>query len=354
VRSAVASVLLAVGSIVLFLLLGETASRLAGYRSLELYQPDRQVGWVLQPSQATVTRVGHLPVRINDDGFRGDPLEHPKPRNTVRIFALGGSTTFGWGVAENDTYHQVLARMLNDSARASGEPTRFEIVNAGVIGYNSWQVAHLMRRIAERYQPDGFLVAYTFNDAWNPVGSMNPEERDRMLAGVRRKNLLRRSALVNWLIDLRARRLAHRAERGGLGDELAVAQTGDSSATPAELTAYRATLDSMVALAQRDKLSLGFTVLAARGQRRPWARQAAMSAAAAAAHLPAIDLLEAFGAADPDSMYLPNDAVHPSGYGHALIGRLVYRSLCAAARAAPAHDPALVYRPACRGHSGRA
>jgi lysophospholipase L1-like esterase len=347
VRSVITSILLVVGSIAVALALGEAGARLAGYRGLELYQPDRQVGWVLQPNQTTVTRVGHRPVQINGDGFRDDPLERQKPPNTVRIFALGGSTTFGWGVSEEETYHQVLEHMLNDNARVAGDPTRFEIVNAGVIGYNSWQVARLMGRIVQRYQPDGFLVAYTFNDAWNPVGSLNPQERDRMLAGVRRKNLLRRSALFNWLVDLRARRLARRAEHGALGDELAVAQTGDSAATPAELAAYRATLDSMVALAQRSKLSLGFTVLAARGQQSPGARQATMFAAAARAHLPAVDLIETFGSANPDSTYLPNDAVHPSVYGHALIARQMYRSLCAAARAAPPHDPLLLYRPGC-------
>jgi lysophospholipase L1-like esterase len=347
VRSVITSVLLVVGSLAFALGLGEAGCRLAGYRGLELYQPDRQVGWVLRPNQATVTRVGHLPVQINGDGFRDDPLEHPKPRNTVRIFALGGSTTFGWGVAEGETYHQILERMLNDSARAAGQSTRFEIVNAGIIGYNSWQVARLMGRIAERYQPDGFLVAYTFNDAWNPVGTLSPQAQDQMLAGVRRKNLLRRSALFNWLIDLRARRLGQRAEHGALGDELAVAQTGDSLATPAELAAYRATLDSMVALTQRGKLSLAFTVLAARGQQTPGARQAAMSAAAARGRLPAVDLTEPSGRANPDSMYLPNDAVHPSGYGHALIARLMYRNLCAAARAAPPHAPVLVYRAGC-------
>jgi lysophospholipase L1-like esterase len=291
--------------------------------------------------------VGHFLVRINSDGFRDDPLERPKPPNTVRIFALGGSTTFGWGVPNEETYHQVLERMLNDSARVGGLPTRFEIVNAGVIGYNSWQVARLMGRLAERYQPDGFLVAYTFNDAWNPVGNLTPDERNRILAGVRRKNLLRRSALFNWLIDLRARRLAQRAEHGALGDELAVAQTGDSLATPAELTAYQATLDSMVALTQRTTLSLGFAVLAARGQQRPGARQVAMSAAAASARLPAVDLTEPFRSANPDSTYLPNDAVHPSAHGHALIARLLYRNLCAAARAAPPRAPVLMYRGGC-------
>jgi lysophospholipase L1-like esterase len=350
VRSVVASILLAVGSVVFVLLAGEAVCRIAGYRSLETYRPDSELGWVLEPGQQTVTRVGHLPVRINGDGYRDDPLEHPKPPGTIRIFALGGSTTFGWGVAQTDIYHQVLERMLNDSARAAGSRARFEIVNGGVIGYNLWQVAHAVARIAGQHQPDGFLLDYTFNDAWNNVGRMSEAQRSAMLAGVRRKNLMRRSALFNWLIDARARKMADQAGHGA-GEGLANAQTADTSTSVADLAAYQAILDSIVSLARRDRLSLSFTVLAARGQDRSWPRQATMLEVARDAHVPALDLLPIFKAAPPDSAYLPHDAVHPSALGHSMIARRVYTLLCTAAAAARAGDPARVYLPGCgTGH----
>jgi len=346
-----ASALLAVGSVVLPLFVGEIACRVAGYRGAELYRPDSELGWVLEPRQTTVTRAGHLPVEVNEDGFRGDPLERPKAAATVRIFALGASTTFGWGVRQPDSYHQVLERLLNDRARGGrggvGATTHFEIVNAGVIGYNLRQTAQYMRRIAHRYQPDGFLVAYTFNDAWNRFGTLNAEQRAQVLTGVRRKNVLRASALFNWLVDVWTRRLQERAGGAAVGDGPALAQTGDGAASPAELAAYRATLDSMLAFARAARLSLAFTVLAARGQRRAWPRQAAMAQAAAAGHVPVIDILSVFGAGDADSLYLPNDAVHPSRLGHEVIGRLMYAGLCAAAAAAAPGEPAAVYRAGC-------
>jgi lysophospholipase L1-like esterase len=346
VRAALASVLLALGSTTLLLLFAEAGCRLAGYRGLEMYRADPELGWVLQPSQRTITRTGHLPVRINDDGFRGAPLEHPKTRGTIRIFALGGSSTFGWGVREEQIYHQVLERMLNDSAQAAGLPQRFEIVNAGVIGYNLWQAGHAMRRMVQRYQPDGFLVAYTFNDAWNPVGTLDAEQRQAVEAGVRRKNLLRSSALFNWLIDLRASRLSGKAE-SGLSDELATAQTADTSANAANLGLYRATLDSMIALADSAELALGFTVLSGRGQKQPWPRQSAMAEAAVAAGIPVLNLIPVFRPGDPDRLYLPHDGVHPSPLGHAVIARLTYVKLCAAVAAAPAQNPIRVYLPGC-------
>jgi lysophospholipase L1-like esterase len=345
VRSAVGGILLALGSTTLILVLAEAGCRLAGYRGLEMYRPDQELGWVLRSNQRTITRAGHLPVRINADGFRDVPLQRPKANGTIRIFALGGSSTFGWGVRGDQTYHQVLERMLNDSAQAARLPQRFEIVNGGVIGYNLWQAGHAMGRMVQRYQPDGFLVAYTFNDAWNPVGTLDATQRQAVETGVRRKNLLRSSALFNWLIDLRARRLSGQA--GGLGDELATVQTADTAADAAGLAFYRATLDSMVALAHSSELSLAFTVLSARGQKQAWPRQSAMAEAAAAAGIPVLDLLPIFRDADPDLVYLPHDGVHPSPLGHAIIARLTYASLCAAAATAPAQNPARIYLPGC-------
>jgi hypothetical protein len=136
IRSWVINALILVGAIGLPLLLGEGICRLAGYRGLEQYRPDSVLGWVPTPGQTTVTRVGSLPVRLDANGFRGGPLEAPKPARTIRIFAMGASTTFGWGVRQEDTYEQVLERMLNDTARATGAAGRYEVVNAGVIGFN--------------------------------------------------------------------------------------------------------------------------------------------------------------------------------------------------------------------------
>lgn len=352
-RSWALNSLFVAGSVALPLLAGEAACRLAGYRGLEVYLPDPDLGWVLEPDQRTVTRVGRHAVLIDADGFREDPLVDPKPPHTVHIFALGASTTFGWGVRQDEVYHQVLERMLNDSARAGGTTTRYEIVNAGVIGYNQWQTARAMRRIADRHDADGFVVAYTFNDAWNAFGTLSARERERTLAGVRRKNLLRQSALYNWIADVRARRASKLAGRGATPDGLAIAQTADTGATAVQLATFGTALDSMISLAREARRSLVFLVPAARGQRALWPRQAAMVTAASRAGVPALDLLPAFHGESADSLYLPGDAVHPSRFGHERIARILYAELCAAAAASePGQPTATVYRPGCPAPQG--
>jgi lysophospholipase L1-like esterase len=346
VRSGIIDAAFLAGAVCLPLLAGEAACRLAGYRSLEQYRPDSEIGWAPAPGQITVTRVGSLPVRVNVEAFRGGPLEQPKPAGTTRIFAVGASTTFGWGVREEETYHRVLERMLNDTARSTGAAVRYEIVNAGVIGFNLRQVSRYMQRIARRYQPDGFLVAYTFNDAWNRFGTAGAPSLGRILLGVRAKNVLRRSALYYWLVDLLARRRYAASMARGAGFA-AQSQTGDGAVTAADLAEFRGTLDSMLALARGARLSLAFLVPAARGQGSPWPRQATMARVAADAHLPLLDLLPTSGPGSDDPLYLPGDAVHPSPRGHAVIARLLYAELCRAALTALSGSPEAIYLAGC-------
>ena len=346
VRSCLAGASIFLGAICLPLLAGEAACRLAGYRGLERYRPDSTLGWVPAAGQATVTRVGSFPVRIDDDGFRGDPIASPKRAGTIRLFALGASTTFGWGVRQEDTYESILERMLNDTARAAGAAQRYEVVNGGVIGFNLRQDYRYMRRIVERWQPDGFIVAYTFNDAWNRFGSAGAPSLGRVLLGVRTKNVLRRSALYNWLVDLLARRRYAAAAARGPGAP-ALMQTADGPASPADLADFRATLDSMLALQRTRHLSLAFVVQAARDQGAAWPRQLDLERFAGTARLPVLDLFPAFEAAGRDSLYLAGDAVHPSARGHALIARLLYTALCRAAASAGPGASEAIYRSGC-------
>ena len=337
---------LACGSVVFTLAVGEGAARLAGYSGFERYQPDPVLGWVLTPNQDARTKIGGLPVHIDSSGFRAPDISWRKPPHTVRIFSLGNSATFGWGVRQDEVYHQVFARMLNDSARAAHDSTHFEVVNAGVNAYALDQVATLLPRIASRYNPDGFLVAYTFNDEWNRFGSQTAEERHRMLLGVRAKDLLRRSALYNWLIEIEGRRVYDRL-RTQLGSD-AAAHTGGARLATADLARYRRTLMNIAADAKREHRALVFVTLTAKDETAHSPRAQAMLDVASEQHVPALDLLPAFGGGGAhDALYLEGDGVHPNARGDSVIGVLLYREVCGAARNAPAGDPIGVFRPGC-------
>lgn len=90
----------------------ELALRFAGYGNLEIYEPHPKLYWRLKPNQDCFTKVDRKPVHINAHGTRGPEFQIEKPPGTFRILSLGDSRTFGWGVADEDTYSRRLEQLL--------------------------------------------------------------------------------------------------------------------------------------------------------------------------------------------------------------------------------------------------
>ncbi len=117
-------------------------------------------------------------VRINPDGFVGDPLEPPGP-DLWRVVAVGDSCTFGGG-NEVDTYPALLEKLLAEKAPHE----RIEVVNAGISGLNS----ELARRRLESRVPELRPDVVTIYIGWNDLMKFDPlaqGERSRF-AGVAR------------------------------------------------------------------------------------------------------------------------------------------------------------------------
>ena len=96
--------------------------------------------------------------RIDGDGFReGLPAAPGAPT----WIALGESTTFGWGVADGDTYPAHLQALL----AAQGRQVR--VINAGVPSYSSTQVLrYLEELLAGGRKPERVLINIMWNDVW--------------------------------------------------------------------------------------------------------------------------------------------------------------------------------------------
>ncbi len=78
-----------------------------------------------------------MPIRTNSLGLRSAEVTRAKPAGAFRILALGDSVTFGWGLRGEDAYPSQLASLL-----ATLRPNQhFEVINAGVSGYGTWQQA---------------------------------------------------------------------------------------------------------------------------------------------------------------------------------------------------------------------
>ena len=99
-------------------------------------------------------------VSSNSDGLRSGPSEAQKPEGTQRIMTLGCSTTFGWGVDDDETYPYRLGQII---AEQYGDAV--EVVNGGQPGYTSFQGIWLWEKTLKAYEPDVVLVGYVVQDA---------------------------------------------------------------------------------------------------------------------------------------------------------------------------------------------
>lgn len=123
-----------------------------------LYQADPELGFFHVPDQQGWLDDGFA--TINGLGLRGAMPVMPKPAGTFRILAVGDSTTFGWGVNDDETWCAALERQFKEAH----PDRRVEVVNAGVVSYDLKQSARLLGRLAPRLQPDVVIVGLFWND----------------------------------------------------------------------------------------------------------------------------------------------------------------------------------------------
>lgn len=116
------------------------------------------LGWV-QPANSHFYSID-APASINSAGLRDDEIPREKPDGEVRILALGDSFTFALGVRHEDIWAQQLERILNERQA----PKRFQVINAGVAGYNTRQELIYLLDEGYSWDPDLVIVAFFWND----------------------------------------------------------------------------------------------------------------------------------------------------------------------------------------------
>lgn len=122
---------------------------------------------------------GNWTVVTNGLGFRDTgELAIPKPEDEIRIFVVGGSTVFGWGLDGEKSLPDHLQKISDKQAARNlasiGKKVR--IINAGVPWYSSWHETALIFFRILPLEPDAIVildglndVAIAINPTWNPI-----------------------------------------------------------------------------------------------------------------------------------------------------------------------------------------
>lgn len=143
-----------------------------GLRGLHQVRPDRPWLYGLRPgARATLSASGDVAYAINQDGFRDRRYARPRPPDAFRILILGDSVTFGYGVAEGETYPTRIESLLGAG---------FEVLNFGVGGYNPYNEAALFADVGVSYEPDLVLVQFCTNDLNDPTLHFDAQTRQHL------------------------------------------------------------------------------------------------------------------------------------------------------------------------------
>jgi len=192
-------VILIGGGFLVLCVITEIVLRMAGYGDLEVYDPDPRVFWRLRAGQDSYTKINRKPVHVNSLGTRGAEVSPEKPVNTFRILMLGDSKTFGWGLADDETYAAAVERNLR---ALNGHGRQIEVINAGVNAWSYQQMRTFLEEVAIHWRPD--VVVIGDGNLWTQFSSENdPAFVRKMMRSVRIKNLLRRSATWHYLGEVK-------------------------------------------------------------------------------------------------------------------------------------------------------
>ena len=145
---------------------------------------------------------------FNAQGFKAEfDTDIPKSPDVFRIIAYGDSNTEG-------PVRTDWARKLQDMLNASGTPgVSYEVLNAGVAAYSSYQGVQRFAQEAEIYEPDLVLVSFGWDDL--PDALDQPDKSYQPISALQVKILQLMSYYRTYLV------LQHHLNSPGLADRLA-------------------------------------------------------------------------------------------------------------------------------------
>jgi lysophospholipase L1-like esterase len=141
-------------------------------RAYQLYRWDRHAVFGLRPdvelslidplAPPELREHTRFTVRTNSRGYRTPEFADLPEPGRRRVVSLGDSSTFGWGVEQEETYPQCLEQALQ--RRWQGRQETIEVVNLGVPGYSTFQGRVLLEREALALAPDVITWSFLGND----------------------------------------------------------------------------------------------------------------------------------------------------------------------------------------------
>lgn len=131
-------------------------------RNTRIWQDDYELGFTMKPNFCGKLEGSEFQnsVNTNSAGFRDSREFTREKSDSVRIFGLGDSFAFGWGVEQQQTYLSLLQQELKDRTDAT-----VDAFNLGVWGYGTLQEIKVFNLFRD-YKPDLVILEFYARNAY--------------------------------------------------------------------------------------------------------------------------------------------------------------------------------------------
>jgi lysophospholipase L1-like esterase len=286
-----------------------------------------------------------LGLRVEQVQFRSGPTGVAKPAGVTRVMVLGGSNAWGQNLPSNaSTFSAELETCLNER---TGRPV--EVINAGVQGYELFQLWRFYELVAAAYAPEVVVLylgrndgaerfgPYTYRELWAMRQDGRLTDIESELDGTElplpwiaaAQSVLRHARLYNGLV------LAVTAGRAQATPDLATRFGALRNVNPPE--DFAANLAAMIDTARAhganvlvaDEFDIGLVDVSPEAKPREIRRvMREVAAAKNAAYAPVGETLGA--RPDKADLVFSYDPVHLNRKGHRTVGRLLCERLLTA------------------------
>lgn len=270
---------------------------------------------------------------IRTNGFRGRTPCESCPERNLRIFTMGGSSTYGVPmVYPSSAYAGVLQRLFDDRKPWPA----VEVLNAGIAGYGIHQILDTIEEELLRHKPDIVTICAWFNDSsrmlnWYGVPGKSDKQAREFVQRVRAVEQL---PLYQWLRRTRTFgvfRFYILEARKRLSPPPSKKKRFPVRATAAD---FEAALEQIAQLSKKHDFlpvlvfeALNHTTSRAEAVEKNRYYQA-IERIAKEHDIPIVDTLTPLAAQGQEWLFY--DFIHPNERGHELIAEAIYHTLTSA------------------------
>lgn len=251
-------------------------------------------------------------IQTNSFGMRdSEPLPADTP-GLIRIACVGDSFTFGFSVAGDKTYPNVLEQLLQSPLPTPGE-RHIDVLNFGVGGYSTRDEALMIRHRVMEWNPRLIIIGYVLNDP-----EINP-----------RQPLHAQFAHTDWWRYSHVLRLAAKARfeweknHAGNGDLYRYLHAPENREWQSVITAFHDIYQTTVRKGTPVILVLFPPIPSAWEHYKYYDINSQILQAATDAGLDTLDLTETYKEHEPADLMVKPDDGHPSILGHRLAAEAI-------------------------------